>query len=115
MKDKEEMSNLIFKIMPQRVNWKVIYVFFIIFSISYITWLSIRTNDLFSRAFFGNMVILIPIVTATVLLNITIPLMQASLKRSRYFLLAGLACLVVGNIIRTYCELIGVFQYLLLQ
>jgi signal transduction histidine kinase len=97
-------------IIPWHIRWKGLLFEAAIFLGVYIIWLIFWSPDSSSRLLIGNLVVLVPLVTAILLTFLSIPRIRPQSQQTWKFFGLALVCWAVGTAIRTLYEGLGRIQ-----
>ncbi len=100
------MHHFLKKILPREINWKGILLESSLFLFLYATWLFLPFPNSSSRSLVGGMAILVPSVTAAVLIFWLMPRIPTYSQNTWRFLGLGLIFWSLGNATRTFYELV---------
>ena len=92
------------RLFPWRVQWKGVLIESLLFAAACILWLLFRSPDSPSRSLIGNLAILVPAVTAAILVFRSLPRIPTPSRGAWRVLGLGLACWSAGGAVRTFYE-----------
>lgn len=98
------MQKILRKILPWRIQWKGVLLKSALFLGIYIAWVIFRSPQAPSRLFIGSLAVLVPGVTAVLLIFQFLPSLPPTSQPAWRFLGFGLAFWSLGNLVRTFYE-----------
>ena len=98
------LQRLIRKLLPWQIRWKGVLLESALFLAAYLVWAIFRPPQSPSRLFIGSLAVLVPGVTAIVLVFRFLGQFPPASRTSWRYLGLGLVCWSLGNLIRTFYE-----------
>ncbi len=95
------MQKLFSKLFPTQIRWKGVAIEAVIFVTVYLLWMIFNSPASPSRALIGSLAILSPLLAAIFFIYWSRALIPEYSRRAWFFLGVALACLTIGNFIRT--------------
>ncbi len=98
------MQKLLRKLFPWQIQWKGVVLESLVFVAAYIVWVIFRSPQSQSRLFIGSLAVLVPGLTAVILVFQSVPQLPPNSQRAWRFLGFGLVCWSLGNLVRAFYE-----------
>jgi signal transduction histidine kinase len=98
------LQKLLHKLLPWQIRWKGLLLESTLFLAAYIIWAIFRSPDSPSRLFIGSLAVLVPGVTAVLLVFLFLEQFPAPSRPAWRYLGFGMACWSSGNLVRSIYE-----------